>query len=439
MPLTRVVSVPAALAAATVARIAVAVALLLYPSAFALRDYDAVAPPDLSRIEGVLYRPRFHQIAEDELAYDDLGRSIARGDGWVVERGWVISDPGQPTAYGGALYPLFIGIIYALTANAFPAVVLVQVALSVAAVAGIARIGRAVGGPTTELLAAWAAALHPGLVMVPSLLMTEALSIPCLIAVILAGGALARRPSRGTAVLCGALLGTAFLIRSPMGVISAVVFAAAFVIRHIRDRGTLRTLLGRATLLLLTATITLAPWITRNWVQFDHLVVSDTKSGVNVWMFNRPEEASRWPETEHLNEAERDALFRTLALANLAHHPGWFVKRTLVRAVRFWWPVPQRVGAPLLWLGVAVYVAATLLALPGVVLLLRRLGGFGMEWLVAAAIGAGWTLSALTAVGLRHRLTVEPLFMVTAAMAVASLLQRLAQWRGRQSGSRGVG
>ncbi|MCH8959803.1 MAG: hypothetical protein IH820_00350, partial [Bacteroidetes bacterium] len=63
-----------------------------------------------------------------------VGRAILRGDGFVLQRGWVITQPGQPTAYGGALYPLFVAAIYGATGNAFPAVVAVQILLSVAAV-----------------------------------------------------------------------------------------------------------------------------------------------------------------------------------------------------------------------------------------------------------------------------------------------------------------
>jgi len=415
-----------ALTVGAVLRVLAAVVLLALPQHFPMRDYDAVAPPDLTWGERVLHRPRYAPIAEDETAYDALARSLARGDGLVLERHWVIARAGEPTAYGGALYPMFVAAIYRVTGGLFPPVVALQLILSIAAVYGVGRIGAFVGGRTTEVLAAWGAALHPGLVMAPSLMMTEALSVPGAVAIVLAAKAWLDAPTARRAALCGLLVGAAFLVRSPLGLMALAVNGAALLVRWKRHAGEARSLLQQAGVALAAAAVVLAPWVARNEARYDRFVLSDTKAGVNLWAFNRPPEAPGWPNVDHLNEAERDAHFRALARRNIARYPGWFAATTFSRALRYWWPVPRRAVNAVHWIGVGVYTVATLLAMLGVVLLLRRLRRFGPEWLVAAGVAVTWGLSTITAVGLRHRLTGEPLLMVCAGLALATLL--VARW-----------
>jgi hypothetical protein len=422
MTLPRWLDWRAAVAAAAALRLAAAVVLLAAPQWFPMREYEAVAPADLSTVERILHRPRYAPIAEDETAYDALARSLGRGDGLVPERNWVIAQAGEPTAYGGALYPLFVGLLYKTSGNAFPVVVLLQIALSVAAVYGMWRIGTMVGGDTVGLLAAWGGALHPGLVMAPSLLMTEALSIPCIVAVVLAAAGWATRPTARRAALVGLLIGAAFLLRSPMGVTAIVVAAAAGLVGAKRGRLTASAALRQGTVLAVMAAATLTPWVARNALAYGRFVPSDTKSGVNLWMFNRPPEAPGWPDVSGLNEAQRDAHFRARAAENIVQHPVRFARATLVRMLKYWWPVPRRVSTPLHWIGIGMYAAATLLALAGLVILAGRLPTFGPEWLVVAGVVVAWGLSALTAVGLRHRLTAEPLLMVCAAVGLGAAI-----------------
>jgi hypothetical protein len=422
MRLDWVLNARLALTVGATLRVLAAVVLLALPQHFPMRDYEVVAPADLTWGERALYRPRYAPIAEDETAYDALGRSIAAGDGFLLGSHWVIARAGEPTAYGGALYPMFVAAVYKVTGGLFPPVVALQLLLSIAAVYGVGRIGAFVGGRPTEALAAWGAALHPGLVMAPSLMMTEALSIPGAVAIVLAAKAWLDAPSVRRAALCGLLIGAAFLVRSPLGLMGLAVSGVALLVRWKRGAGETRSLLQQAAVALVTAAVVLAPWVARNQARYDRFVLSDTKSGVNLWAFNRPPEAPGWPNVDRLNEAERDAHFRQLARRNITRYPGWFTATTLSRALRYWWPVPRRAVNLVHWAGVAVYTLATLLAMLGLILLFRRLRRFGPEWLVVTGVAVSWGLSALTAVGLRHRLTGEPLLMVCAGLALATLL-----------------
>src|SRR5712692_8417399 len=51
-------------------------------------------------------------LTEDEHAYDEIGRNIAGGRGFVLDSKWLITTPGQPVMYAGFTYPAFVGLIY---------------------------------------------------------------------------------------------------------------------------------------------------------------------------------------------------------------------------------------------------------------------------------------------------------------------------------------
>ncbi len=407
--------------ASSAARLGVAVILLAAPQAFPMRDYyQPTLEPSSSIVQRMLHRPRMFPLAEDELAYDELARSILRGDGYVLQRGWVITQPGEPTAYGGALYPLFIAAIYGATGSAFPAVVMVQILLSVAAVAGIARIGTAVGGDRVGLAAAWLAAAHPGLAMAPSLLMTEALSIPILIGIVWAVIRWREMPAVYRASIAGGLVGLGFLVRSPLGLmgISAVIAVTWLRAAEHGPRGALRYIAAAA----LSAAIVMAPWTARNWVRYDRFVPADTKSGVNLWMYNRPPGAAGWAEIAGMNEGDVDAMYRDRALRNIREHPGWFARATVARGARYWWPVPRNAATLAHWAGVVAYAIITTSALLGMAILVGRLSGPHPAWLVLAPFSVGWGLMAITTTGLRHRLTAEPLMVVGAAVGIVFMI-----------------
>ncbi len=143
-------------------------------------------------------------------------------------------------------------------------------------------------------------------------------------------------------------------------------------------------------------------------------------------MFNLPPGVTpRWDEIGRVNEGEADTLYRGRAFDNIKGNFGWFVGETAARAVRFWWPVPGQMRTPLHWLGVTAYVVVTLAALVGLLALaLRALMGDGSASVVVIPLAIGWGLMAVTAVGLRHRLTVEPLLLVCAGTLLSVVVER---------------
>jgi 4-amino-4-deoxy-L-arabinose transferase-like glycosyltransferase len=424
---------PAApIAVATVLRVGAAIALLAAPTAFALRDYGPGLEAS-SSWERIWHRPRYVQLAEDEVAYDALARHIVRGDGFLVDRGWMIAEPGEPTAYGGAAYPLFLSAAYAVSGSGYPVVLLLQIALSVLAVAGCGYLGRQVAGASAGQVAAWTAAVHPGLVLAPSLLLTEALTVPLIIGIVLSATLWLRTRRVSHALLLGVAVGVGGLVRSPLAFIG-VTAAAAAVVAALRGapRLSVRAVLPHVLAVILGAAVVVAPWAARNWVQYRHVVPFDTKSGPGLYQFNHSGQPIGWSAQEvapdppvtplpGLNEAAAAAHYRKLALRYAGSEPLRFTANSAIRAVRFWWPVPRRVGTPVLWPGVLLYGVFSLLALVGVWLLLRSPGSATARWPLAAALLAGWLLAALSAAGLRHRLTLEPLLVLAASLAAVQI------------------
>lgn len=417
---------------AAVLRIGVIVLLFAAPQFFPFRDYG-VEDTDASTFERIWRRPAVIAIAEDELAYDAIARSIASGQGWVSDRNWMLARPGEPTAYGGAAYPLFVGALYLLSANSFPLVVMVQLALSLAAVVGLMRIGRTIGGETAGIAVGWLSAIHPGLVVVPALLMTEALSIPLIVGIVVLALRLTKSVTVPAALVAGTIVGAGFLVRSPLGLMALGCVFAALAVNGMR-RAWRPALVGAATVLA-TLALVLTPWTIRNFVHYDRFMPADSKSGVNLWMFNLPPEVTpRWDEIGRVDEGEADALYRGRAFDNIKGNFGWFVGETAARAVRFWWPVPRQMRTPLHWLGVTAYVVVTLAALVGLLALaLRALMGDGSASVVVIPLAIGWGLMAVTAVGLRHRLTVEPLLLVCAGTLLSVVVERRIRLSSRLS------
>ncbi len=154
-------------------------------------------------------------LAEDEIGNDALGRSIAAGTGYRLERRWVIAQPGTPTAYGGFLYPAFVGAVYAATHDDALALFLIQTLIGALAVGGVALAAFRLGGERAALVAGVLAVFHPGLALDSAWVMSEALAVPLLLAAWLLWARYLERPTAARAALFGAAAAAACLTRSP--------------------------------------------------------------------------------------------------------------------------------------------------------------------------------------------------------------------------------
>jgi hypothetical protein len=168
--------------------------------AFGVRAWFAVAAaPDLP-------------MPGDAAIYRELADNLAGGRGLSLPG--IDSPELQPSAEHPPVFPTLLAGLDAVGIDGVGPQRLVLAALSAGGIALVAILGRRLGGPTAGVAAGAVAALHPMWVQHAGLLMSEALYLVVVPAVLLAALAVIDRPSWRTAAVLGALTGVAGLVRS---------------------------------------------------------------------------------------------------------------------------------------------------------------------------------------------------------------------------------
>jgi 4-amino-4-deoxy-L-arabinose transferase-like glycosyltransferase len=180
----------------------------------------------------------------------------------------------QPTLIRLPGYPLFLAACFAIFGNAhYLAVLSAQMAIDLASCALLAVLATRLGGRRVGLAAIWLASLCPFTANYSVALLTETLSLSC---VILAFFALERwdacwrigRRALPWAALTGCALSFAVLLRPDQGLLAAAIVPA---ILWIALRTTPRTLISKllpATVASLIVVLPLLGWAARNWRAF---------------------------------------------------------------------------------------------------------------------------------------------------------------------------
>ena len=78
----------------------------------AIGQQTALAPVPHGTIAFLQSRVLVAPLTEDEHEYDEIGRNVATGRGFVLDSQWLITTPGQPVMYAGFMYPAFVGVVY---------------------------------------------------------------------------------------------------------------------------------------------------------------------------------------------------------------------------------------------------------------------------------------------------------------------------------------
>jgi hypothetical protein len=379
----------------------------------------------------------------DECSYLDLGRALARGEGWLTVKGF-LWPPG---------YPLFLAPLVALDDSGLLAR-LVQSglgALLVWPVAGFAAsVARTVpvNGRVVVHAACGFVALDPTLVAYSHLLWPETLFL--LLFVSAAGSVLAapRRPRLG--LVAGTLLGCAGLAKS-VGFWFALPLAALVARDAPRGRR-----MATAAAILLAAVAVVLPWTLRNAAAYGSFLLIDATAGTNLYLGNSQAAPVTWdwgaPARSRVRGArercsegdfiQRDRCEQRRAAAWIAGHPVAFAGRAvtkwadllnptsfLVRQVRAgrYQEIPMsrvsRGAAALATLAAAVpWMALAVLAAFG----LSLSPPAAPRRLVLLLIVALMILHALTFGMSRFRLPAVPLLAAYAGVALASL--RTGRW-----------
>lgn len=302
----------------------------------------------------------------DEQHYSRLAISI-------LTRGEFAHFPGKPTAIRPPLYPVFLAGIYKIFGpKNYDAVRIIQIFLALLSGCVVYSLTKKFFEKENVALLACAIFLfYPSLLFFNYLILTETLFI-FLFLLALWGLSLTifnlsletsakyqqnkfqikdfrKRIYKSYLIPAGIFWGLASLTRSILYPFIPAVSLFLFWITPRRRQGLLVSLL-----FLLTAILTLSPWMVRNYRIFGHFVAVDTMGGLNLYMGNyehtplhrawaaveNPPEIAWYrgheKELSGLNEAEKQRWAIKKALEFIREHPGLTVVRSLIKIANFW-------------------------------------------------------------------------------------------------------
>lgn len=351
-------------------------------------------------------------------------------------------------SYMEPLYPGFSALVYAWTGHSTLALGVMQVLLGTGLVWLVFACGRRISSAGPGLVAAFLAAVHPGLIVYTTKFHPFVLDALLLLAVLWACLAYrAERPWR-SAIGLGVLVGLCTLTRPTILVCLPIIGWWVWRGSARRDRFLQVAGLAGAALLVVS------PWVVRNY-QVQHRVML-TRSGTPFvfWLGNNPYRftgSALTPSGEAvisvvpqevrdrlqgLDELRQQDLFRQEALAHVRAHPIAFLGRWAVKVWYFWWGSPQAglaYPAAGFRLYQTYYVVMLALALVGLATAGRmpsgRPDGRTRAWLVMGFCGLIALVQGLYYVEGRHRLAIEPFLLLLSGMGLWSLAEpRLAGW-----------
>jgi 4-amino-4-deoxy-L-arabinose transferase-like glycosyltransferase len=303
-----------------------------------------------------------------------IGVNIARGDGYVACKPIYFPFCGpanQVTAMREPLPVLLFALIAFLTGESLTAAALAGVLLSLGIVIAVFLLTRELATTRAGVLAAvlWACYLPPirSLYAQPSGDLLAALAITCGLFFFLR----ARRTHRPSEWLfAGLCLGLAALSRSAALIVTAALAAGQMMwpdVAGASRRPALRSRLRPVALLLLAASVTIAPWFVRNHLAFGRPVVGSTLAGYYLYRQNHI-----LPSDDYLrfvtggefvpvlhamidrrsdlrgteNEAEMDRVYREEALRVIGAEPLRFLWLSAHRFLMLWfnWGVKEAYG-----------------------------------------------------------------------------------------------
>ena len=366
-------------------------------------------------------------VPGDAFLYRILGFELAHGDGYSVPSSVAAGDP-QPTAEHPPLFPLYLAVWAKAGLGGLGAERVACALLGTATVSLIGVLGRRAAGDRAGLCAAGIAAIYPPLFMVDGALISESLYAPIVVLAILLAFRLVDNPGVGTAGALGLVVGLAALTRSD-GVLLLPLLALPLAWRLGPDRWRLIAACIAATV------VAMAPWLGRNWVEFDRFPLLSTNSGFTARTANCAATyysgqigfvnhrcALRSACDDLADELARSECFGRRAREYAGDHLSRVPLVALARVGRLWdvygtganldyganWARPRWVAT----IGLVFYFALLPFALAGILALRRR----QVPLLpLLAPLALVTVVAALTFGVSRYRLAAEPALVVLAS------------------------
>lgn len=399
------------------------------------------------RVVYVLAVTRYETGFYDRVYYTGAAERLGAGDGFKTPP--IFGDPDREDALHPPLTAVTLSPITRLTDGDVPLRIAVALA-GVGVVTLIGLVGREVAGARAGLLAAAIAAVYPNLWANDGLIMAETFAALGTAAALFCAYRLLRAPTWPNAAGTGVACAVAMLSRSELALlVPLTAIPAALMIRGMARRARLRL----AGIVVLTAGLTVAPWVVHNLTRFEKPVLlshgdggallgancDETYAGEELGFWNGlcGVPRSRDGTTIRGEDASvEEAWRREQALEYMGDHLGRLPIVIAARVGRLWnvYRVPHMVeigeteGRPE-WVsitGLALYWTLAALAAVGALTLRRR----GVPLLPVAGPIFIATLVAAAFYGLvRFRAPAEVSIVVLAAVAVDVLVTRFAHYR----------
>ena len=398
----------------------------------------------------------------DQVSYDRLANRVLDGHGFSFEKlWWPLTRADEPTAHWSYLYTLYLAAVYALSGNHPVVARLVQAVLAGVLMPWLAyRLGARHFGERVGLAASGLMAGYAYFIYYAAALMTESFYIMGVLWVLdLAGRPVpaANSPSelRRRGLLLGLALGWTVLLRQVFMVCIPVLFGWMLWRCYARQRDSL----GRASLLLLTATLVMvlaiAPWTVRNYLVFDRFVPLNTNAGFAFFWANHPIHGQdfqavlpTWSdyielipvELQSLNEAELDRALLARGLRFVVDDPVRYLALSASRMSEYFmfWPSSES-G----WISNVSRVLSFGLLWPLMVygLLANARRAISSDGFILYLFAFSYTAVHLLSWALiRYRLPVDAVLLIFAGAALVDLRKKLMQsryWPARED-ARGV-
>jgi 4-amino-4-deoxy-L-arabinose transferase-like glycosyltransferase len=219
--------------------------------------------------------------AADAADYHRLAIGLAEGRGYV-------NTAGQKTAWRPPGYPLFLGSIYWFTGPRVSVAAFVQIVIGALTVLILVLFGVFVIGWREALIAGFVAAVYPGLVWLPRLLLSENLSLLFLAITLLAAALYLKTTRIWWLAVVGFVGGINALVRGG-NIMLLFVLCAALLVVALRKRSATPRQVALGFLLAFAAfAVVLTPWTVRNYRVFHSFVPVATQEGLTLY-------ASYWP------------------------------------------------------------------------------------------------------------------------------------------------
>lgn len=281
-------------------------------------------------------------VLPDYVMYDEVGRNVAAGRGFVggfAARTFdtaTATGPGAPEVGVGPVYPLFLAIVYTVAGSHPGTVRVAQAMLSTLMLFPLFASARWVFGQRAALAATAMAAGYPAFTVYSGMLLTEALSTIVVVVAIWAVLWAWRAQRAWRWALAGAIMAVLVLLRGEVVPLAAFVVAIAFWRRPTRATA------GMLVLYLGVMSATVAPWAWRNYQLLHRFVPVAAREGDTLWI-----SVKGWTEW-HFDDPELRALvqgrsyleqqdaFHDAAVREILSHPMEYALTRLKHLPDFW-------------------------------------------------------------------------------------------------------